>query len=210
MFNPDDFDEVCVQAIDIESGGRPFKFSLQSSKELEIKDSSDSKRKNNSMGNKSMTTQKERPTCSHFQRVSHDESRCWKLHAELKPKKFLKEKDDKKENPAIQQDRGYDSGDKRRTTAIVSTGKTSNTGSSSNTTTSSSNINPSHEDKRVEVFHIRKTSKNKTIDTIFDSGSQANLIFEYLVKNLGLETRNHLRLYPLGWLNNSTQIKVTK
>ena len=27
MFNPDDFNEVCVHAIHIESGGRPFKFS---------------------------------------------------------------------------------------------------------------------------------------------------------------------------------------
>ena len=45
---------------------------------------------------------------------------------------------------------------------------------------------------------------------MFDSGSQANLISEYLVKNLGLETQNHPRPYPLGWLNKSTQIKVTK
>lgn len=34
MFNPDDFDEVCVQAIHIESSGRPFKFSKKSSKVL--------------------------------------------------------------------------------------------------------------------------------------------------------------------------------
>jgi len=65
MFNPDDFDEVCVQAIHIESGGRSFKFSPQSSKQLEIKDSNDSKRKSNSNGKKSTTTQKERPTCSY-------------------------------------------------------------------------------------------------------------------------------------------------
>ena len=47
MFNPDDFDEVCVQAIHIESGGRPFKFSSKSSKELETKYSNESKGKNN-------------------------------------------------------------------------------------------------------------------------------------------------------------------
>lgn len=47
MFNHDDFDEVCVQAIHIESGGRSIKFSLQSSKELEIKAFNDSKGKNN-------------------------------------------------------------------------------------------------------------------------------------------------------------------
>ena len=62
MFNRDDFDEVCVQAIHIESGGRPFKFSLQSSKELEIEDLNDSKGKNNSKRKKSVIAQKERPT----------------------------------------------------------------------------------------------------------------------------------------------------
>ena len=45
---------------------------------------------------------------------------------------------------------------------------------------------------------------------MFVSGSRENLISKYLVKNLGLETRNHPRPYPLGWLNKSTQIKVTK
>jgi len=69
MFNPDDFDEVCVQAIHIESGGRPFKFSSQSSKELEIKDSNDNKGKNNSKRKKLAIPQKERPTCSHCQRI---------------------------------------------------------------------------------------------------------------------------------------------
>ena len=210
MFNPNDFDEVCVQAIHIESGGRPFKFSPQSSKELEIKHSNDSKRKNNSKGKKSATAQKERPTCSHCQRIGHDESRCWKPHPELKPKKFLKEKDEMKANAAIQQDLGFDSSDERRITAIVSTGKTSDTGSSSNTNASSSNINPSNEDKRVELFNIRITSKNTKIDTMSDNRPQANIISEYLVKNLDLETQNHPRPYPLVWLNKQTQVKVTK
>lgn len=93
---------------------------------------------------------------------------------------------------------------------MVMIGKTSNIGSSSKTITSSSNINPSNEDKRVELFNIRITSKNKKIDTMFDSGSQVNLISKYLVKSLGLETKNHPRPYPLGWLNKSTQIKVRK
>eukprot|EP00253_Pinus_taeda_P032630 PITA_32630 len=170
MFNPDDFDEVCVQAIHIESGGRPFKISSQSSKYFEIKYSND----------------------------------------KLNPKKFLKEEDEKKEIVAVQQDLSSDSGDERRITAMVTTGKTSDITSSLNTIASSSNINPSNEDKRVELFNIRITSKHIKIDTMFDSGSQANLISEYLVKNMGLETWNHPRPYPLGWLNKSTQIKVTK
>ena len=103
MFNPDDFDEVCVQAIHIESGGRPFKFSPQSSKELEIKDSNDSLGKNNSKRKKSAIAQKETSTWSHCQRISHGESKCWKLHQEIKPKNFLKEKDEKKAIAAVQQ-----------------------------------------------------------------------------------------------------------
>ena len=54
MFNPDDFDEMCVQGIHSESGGRPFKFSLESSKDFETKDSNDSKGKNISKRKKSM------------------------------------------------------------------------------------------------------------------------------------------------------------
>ena len=148
-----------------------------------------------------MIAQKERPTCSHCQRISHDESKCWKLHPKLKPKKFLREKDEKKAIAVVQQDLGSDSRDERRITDMVTIGKNFDTCSSSNTIASSSNINPSNEDKRVELFNIRITFKKTKIDTMSDIGSQANLISEYLVKNLGLETRNHPRPYPLGWLN---------
>ena len=34
------------------------------------------------------------------------------------------------------------------------------------------------EDTRIELFHIRVVSKHTKIDTLFDSGSQANLISE--------------------------------
>ena len=54
---------------------------------------------------------------------------------------------------------------------MVTTGKTSDTGSSLKTIASSSNINPSNEDKRVELFNIRITSKHTKIDTMFDNGS---------------------------------------
>ena len=59
---------------------------------------------------------------------------------------------------------------------MVTIGKTFDTSSSSKTNVSSSNINPPHEDKRVELFHIRITSKHTKIDTMFDSGLQENLI----------------------------------
>lgn len=115
-----------------------------------------------------------------------------------------------KENAAIQQDLGSDLGDERRITATVSTSKTSDTVSSSSTFAYSSNINHLNEDKRVELFHMRIISKHRNIDIMFDIGSHANLMSEYIVKKLGLETRNHPRPCPLGWFNRSTQINVTK
>ena len=113
---------------------------------------------------------------------------------------FRKEKDEKKAIAAAQQDLGLDSGDERRITVMVMTGKAFDTGSSLKTIASSSNINPSHEDKRVEFFNINITSKHIKIDTMFDSGSQVNLISKYLVKSLGLDRWNHPRPYPLGWI----------
>jgi len=123
MFNPNDFEEVCVQAIHIEPGGRPFKSSSQSSKELETRYSSDSKGKNISKIKKSMIVQKEILTCSHFQRISNDESKCWKLHLEVKPKKLLMVKDEKKAIATIQQDLGSDLSDERRIFTMVTTVK---------------------------------------------------------------------------------------
>ena len=144
-----------------------------------------------------MTTHKEGeiPTCTHFQRIRHDESKFWKLHPELRPNKSQKKKGENKANTTIQQDLGSDSSDARKITAMVSTGKSYDASSSSSTYASSSNINHLDEDKRVEFFHITVTSKHTKIDTLFDSGSQANLISEELVKKLGLETQNHPRPY---------------
>ena len=56
------------------------------------------------------------------------------------------------------------------------------------------------ERKRSELFHIRVISKHTKIETLFDSGSQANLISEEIVKKLQLETKLHPKPYPLGWV----------
>lgn len=87
---------------------------------------------------------------------------------------------------------------------MVTTGKISDVASSSNATTTSSNIIPLNEDKRVELFHIRIVSKHKKIDTLFDRGSQTNLISVDLVKKMGLETSDYSTPYPLGWLTKDT------
>ena len=48
------------------------------------------------------------------------------------------------------------------------------------------------------------------METLFDIGSQANLISESLVKKLGLETKPHPKPYPLGWIHDKAKLNVTK
>ena len=63
-----------------------------------------------------------------------------------------------------------------------------------------------NEKEKSEPFHIRFISKHTKIDTLFDSGSQANLILDEITKNLGLETKPHPKPYPLGWACETTQL----
>jgi hypothetical protein len=63
---------------------------------------------------------------------------------------------------------------------------------------------------RSELFHIRFVSKHTNIETIFDMGSQVNLISETIVKKLGLKPTLHLKPYPLGWLCDNAKLNITK
>jgi hypothetical protein len=60
------------------------------------------------------------------------------------------------------------------------------------------------------LFHIRVVSRHTNIDTLFDPGSQVNLISEALVKKMGLEMKPHLNPYPLGWVCDKAKLNVTK
>ena len=64
--------------------------------------------------------------------------------------------------------------------------------------------------ERDALFHIRIIAKHTKIDTLFDSGSQVNLISEEVVKKLGLETKPHPKPYPLGWVVENNQLQVTQ
>ena len=66
------------------------------------------------------------------------------------------------------------------------------------------------ERKRGGLYHIRLISKHTKIDTLFDSGSQANLISKEIVKKLQLETKLYPKPYPLGWVCDNAQLQVTK
>jgi hypothetical protein len=86
-------------------------------------------------------------------------------------------------------------------------------GKNSIASTSSSNsaINETqHEKERIEIFHIRVISKHTKIDTLFDTGSQENLISEDIVKKLDLETTPHPKPYPLGWICGNAKLHVTR
>lgn len=52
--------------------------------------------------------------------------------------------------------------------------------------------------------------KHTKVETFFDWGSQGNLISESLVNKLGLETKPHLKPYPLGWVCDKAKLHVTK
>lgn len=65
--------------------------------------------------------------------------------------------------------------------------------------TSSSNESLVNERKRIELFQIRAIMKYTKVETLFNLGSQENLISESLVEKSGLETKPHVKPYPLGW-----------
>lgn len=67
-----------------------------------------------------------------------------------------------------------------------------------------------NERKRIELFHIRVMINQTKVETLFDTGSQENLISESLVKKLGLETKPHPKPYPLGWIHDKEKLNVSK
>lgn len=78
-------------------------------------------------------------------------------------------------------------------------------------TSSSSNPIASQNDKeRSEPFHVRFITKHIKVDTLFDSGSQVNLISEAIAKKLDLETTPHTKRYHLGWVRDDAKLQVTR
>ena len=71
-------------------------------------------------------------------------------------------------------------------------------------------IEARNEERRIELFHVRIISKHTKIDTLFDSGSQENLISEDLFKKLKLDTIPHPNPYPLGWICKDANLQVSR
>jgi hypothetical protein len=60
------------------------------------------------------------------------------------------------------------------------------------------------------LFHIRTIMRHPKIDILIDSGSQANIISEELVMQLGLKTQTHHNPYTLKCISNHHQRHITK
>ena len=187
----EEIDEVSIQAMHLEARGKNGNLEVGgSSKPIASKNKE--KRKQKWKERKANTAQKSKSSCTHCKKDGHDDEHCWILHPKLRPKKFEGKK--KKTAAAIQKDLGSDLGDENTIVAAGIKGKNSEASTSN---FAQSTNNEEDERKRHELFHIRVISKHQKIDTLFDSGSQVNLISEAIVKKLGLLTTPHKKPYPL-------------
>jgi hypothetical protein len=208
MFNPTNLDEVCVQATHLEARGKNDTHEYFK-KTYNQGDKGKKKFKGKGRKNPAVKKEGEKFTCKHCSKDGHDEDHCWKLHPECRPKKFGNNNKGKSKTVAtVVQDLGLDYGDE---TKIAAMGYQGNNSIASTSSSSNANVNVTQQEKtRIELFHIRVISKHTKIDTLFDSGSQANLISEKTVKKLKLETSPHPKLYPLGWICDNAKLQVTR
>ena len=118
MFNPNNLDDVCVQATHLEERG---KNTLEEGSKKSFK----GKQKENGFNGKknaSIKEEEEKNICKHCSKEDHDEANFWKLHPEMKPKK-LKNKGKGKTTTIIQEDFGSDLGDETKITTMGTRGK---------------------------------------------------------------------------------------
>jgi hypothetical protein len=208
MFNPSNLDEVCVQATHLDAIGRNDTHE-GNKKTFSHGDKGNKNFKGNGRKNVVVKKEGEKFTCKHCSKDGHDEDHCWKLHPERRPKKFgNNNKGKSKTAVTVQHDLGSNSGDETKITAM---GYQGNGSIASTSSSSNNNVNVTQQEKvRIELFHIRVVSKHTKIDTLFDTGSQENLISEETIKKLKLETIPHPKPYPLGWICDNAKLQVTR
>ena len=69
------------------------------------------------------------------------------------------------------------------------------------------------EDEKVKwenIFHTRCHMQNKVCIMIIDESSCTNVASTTMVEKLGLTTIKHPRSHKLQWLNDSSEVRVTK
>ena len=65
-------------------------------------------------------------------------------------------------------------------------------------------------EQRENIFHTRCHINSKVCGMVIDGGSCTNIASTTLVKKLSLRTMKHPRPYKLQWLNENSEVKVTK
>ena len=210
LFEPTTIDSASVNAIHIENRGKnerddhsrkpPFKPPNNKSKEKW-------KGKEKKMA---VAKEGEMSYCNHCKKEGHIDDRYWKQHPEKRLKKYGG-KGKPKTMATTQQDLGSNSRDEVFITAAGTKGTlTAHVNSKSHEGTSSVNESLPNDRKRIELFHIKVVVNHTKVETLFDTGSQANIIAESLVKKLDLETKPHPKPYPLGWIHDKAKLNVTK
>lgn len=189
MFSPTNLDEVAIQATYIEEGKLGVGVSSESTTRMESKGRGKAKKVN--------ITKKEveNLSCKHCKKEGHDEDHCWQLQPEMKPK-WIKKGKQKVVATAKSIDLGSNSSDETQIATLVITGKPHEGNDSNNS--------------KRKLFHIRVVMKHTKIDTLLNSGSQANLILEKAVKKLGLKTIKHHKPNTLIWMKRNHKLRVTE
>ena len=141
IFNPTILDEVCVHATHFELRG---KIIPQEGSKKPFTSGNKGKNKFKGKGKKNSYAKKEgeKLTCKNCSKEGHDEAHCWKLHLEMKPKKF-NNKGKQKTTATTQHDLGSDSRDETKITAMGMKGK------DISSTSSSSCRNDTKDEKKI-------------------------------------------------------------
>ena len=95
MFNPNNLDDVCVQATHLEERGK--KIPEEGSKNpFKCKE-----KENGFKGKKNASIKKEgeKTICKHCSREGHEQAHCWKIHPEMRPKKTTTRENKKQLKP---------------------------------------------------------------------------------------------------------------
>eukprot|EP00253_Pinus_taeda_P033385 PITA_33385 len=148
--------------------------------------------KNNTMKPKKDT----RKWCEFHKSPTHNKTECWtkqSLVAELKASES-----DTCSNPEPEPDKGNGKGKQiidADPNATIATAKIQKN-------------EPEDPKEGERLFHSQMWVKGSSLQFIFDSGSQKNLISAEVVKRLGLPTTTHPQPYNIGWLHEGRDLKV--
>jgi hypothetical protein len=203
MFNPTNIDKVSVQATHLEASKgkhviedkKPYKFEKKPKGKWKSKKSATVKQ---------MKKDLHVPTVRKRDMRNHSVGSCIQNYDQ----RSSRIKGSRRLVASTRQDLGSDSRDESK---IMEIGRKGISTINSNSSVQSAKLESvTDQKKRSEIFHVRVIVKHTKVDTLFDSGSQVNLISEAIVKKLGLNTTPHKNPYPLGWVCEDAKLQVTK